>query len=65
MNGTKAWLIGISFLASYEAYAIAHGKQTLSEAVWSAETASPIVPFGFGFLMGHLVFQTIREGRPS
>jgi hypothetical protein len=65
MNGTKAWLIGLGWLGAYEAWAIATGHQTLSEAVWSIECIDPLVVFAAGVISGHLFFQTIKAGRPS
>lgn len=65
MTATKAWLIAIGWLGAYELYALTHAKQTLSDAIWACEGTNPLVPFGLGLLMGHFVFQTIKNGRPS
>ena len=54
-------LMGGVVLASVSAWAYAQHKGmtdgqeggTLSEMVWAGTKASPLVPFGFGLLMGH------------
>ncbi|MCA1596097.1 MAG: hypothetical protein LC772_06700 [Chloroflexi bacterium] len=65
MTAAQAWIIGLAWFAGYESWALATHHETLSEGVWGCETSSPIVPFGMGFLMGHFVFNTIKNGRPS
>ena len=65
MTASRAWFIGLGWLAAYEVYAIMDGKETLSDAIWSSEGANPLIPFALGFCAAHFVFQTIRGGRPS
>jgi hypothetical protein len=56
-------LLGIGFLLAYEVYGLMHVEpgDTISEHVWAWSERSDIVPFGFGFLMGHFFFQRKRK----
>jgi len=50
-----AWLalIGAILLVVYELIAVARHQLTLSQMVWRASARYPVIPFGFGLLMGH------------
>lgn len=56
------WLIaaGLVLLLLYEVIAAknnADAHLTISQLVWKASARSPILPFIFGVLMGHLFWQ--------
>lgn len=63
-----AAVVGVTALALlvYEGYTLANGEageeagDTISETVWRGLALHPIVPFAFGFLAGHLVWQQRR-----
>lgn len=47
-------LVGIGALVGYELYAaITKREPTISQYVWMLSKRAPIVPFLFGYLMGH------------
>jgi hypothetical protein len=54
-----SWIIlfwtGIICLLIYEIYAITTSWKgdTISEMIWEISLRKPIIPFAFGFLMGH------------
>ena len=59
MARTKiAWLIALVGLLAYETFTLMNGtpNDTLSEAVWDI-SRYPLIPFGAGFLAGHLFWQ--------
>lgn len=53
-----AWLVAIIGLLMWEALVLSNGVpgDTLSEAVWNATYATPLVPFLSGVLAGHWFF---------
>lgn len=56
----KAWLIAIGGLLSYEGWTLYNKVEddTLSEEFWRAAYRRPLVPFLFGMLAGHFVWQS-------
>ena len=50
-----AWLalVGVLLLVVYEIVAVFRKQITLSQMVWRASAQYPVIPFGFGLLMGH------------
>lgn len=55
---TITWLIYlflvVAFFAGIEAYALHHGKQTLSRLVWDTSKVFPILPWIVGAVVGIL-----------
>jgi hypothetical protein len=53
------WIIlfwtGIVLILIYEVYAIVNKNDgdTISEMIWEVSVKRPLIPFAFGFLMGH------------
>jgi hypothetical protein len=56
----KAWLGIIGGGLAYEAWALANKAKddTLSEEFWRAAYRRPLIPFLFGMLAGHFVWQS-------
>jgi hypothetical protein len=53
-----AWAVAIVGLLGWEAFVLSNGipGDTLSETVWNASYATPLVPFLAGVLCGHFWF---------
>lgn len=47
-----------SLLLAWEVWTLSNGSpnDTISEIIWAGTRATPLVPFGFGVLMGHWFF---------
>ena len=57
-----AWLfLLLFFLLVYEVIALWQNKgKTISEFFWHAAYRYPLIPFAFGLLSGHFVWQSAR-----
>ena len=53
MSGVVISFAGAWAYAQYRGMTDGKKGGTLSEMVWAGTKASPLVPFGFGLLMGH------------
>jgi hypothetical protein len=59
IKGSKiAWFVAIVGLLIWEAYVLSNAVtgDTLSEQVWAANKATPLVPFLAGVVCGHFFF---------
>ena len=59
-----AWLVAIVGLLIYEGYTLGNSipGDTLSEAVWAASHAYPLLPFLAGVVCGHFFWQRRSNG---
>ena len=57
-----AWVTLVVLGLLYEAYTLFNHvpNDTMSEAIWRISLKRPIVPFAFGFLMGHFFWQAAK-----
>ncbi len=55
--------ISFVFLLIYDCFAVIKGglQGTISWVIWTSSQKYPVIPFGAGFLMGHLFFQMPKE----
>lgn len=53
-SGVIAWILALAFLATYEAWALATGHQSLSRAMWTLTSAWPPLIFLEGMVVGGL-----------
>jgi hypothetical protein len=53
---TTTWIIAVTaaFLGAWDLYARKFKEGTISEVILSSARSSPLLPFLFGVLMGHL-----------
>lgn len=51
------WLALVGAAAAADIYLALKGEATLSQFIWQAAKAHPVIPFGAGFLAGHLFWR--------